>query len=177
MTKTFENLDEAYGFLQNLGASPKLLLHVKLVGEAAEILIKKLSELKISFEPDFVRFGVAFHDAGKIIHSEELSNKGNLHEVEGEKLLIANEVDKSLARVCQSHGKWQTMDCSFEEYLIALSDKLWKGKRENLLENIVIDKVAELLNQDRWQVFVELDLCFEQIASEGDSRLLRSQEI
>lgn len=175
MNKDFINLDDAYRFLQNLGASPKLLLHVKLVGEALDILTEKLLELEVPFDADFVRFGVAFHDAGKIIHAEELSRKGNLHEAEGEKLLLQNGVPEKLARVCQSHGKWQTMDCSFEEYLIALSDKLWKGKRENLLENIVIDKVAILLNQDRWQVFVELDSCFENIAYEGDSRLLRSQ--
>ncbi|MBX7170063.1 MAG: hypothetical protein K1X72_03825 [Pyrinomonadaceae bacterium] len=176
MTKTFENLEDAYRFLQKLGASPKLLLHLKLVGEAAEILIQTLAELKVPFDADFVRFGVALHDAGKVIYEKELSNKGNLHEVAGEKLLIVNGVDKNFARVCQSHGKWETMDCSFEEYLIALSDKLWKGKRENQLENIVIDKVAKLLNQDRWQVFVEMDSCFEQIASDGDSRLMRSQK-
>lgn len=175
MTKTFDSLDESYLFLQELGASPKLLLHVKLVGEAAEILIKRLLDLKVSFDADFVKLGVAFHDAGKIIHQTELSSKGNLHEIDGEKLLLENGIDIKLARCCQSHGKWQTMDCSLEEYLIALSDKLWKGKREELLENIIIDKVAEIINQDRWQIFIKLDSCFEQIASEGDSRLLRSQ--
>jgi hypothetical protein len=161
--------------LENLGALPKLLLHVKLVGEAAEILITKISALGISFDCDFVRLGVAFHDAGKIIHPNELADKGNFHEAEGEKLLLDNGVDGKLARCCQSHGKWHSIDCSFEEYLIALSDKLWKGKRENQLENIVIDKVTEILNQDRWNIFVELDSCFEKIASDGDSRLLRSQ--
>jgi hypothetical protein len=175
MAKNFDSLDDAYQFLQELGASPKLLLHVKLVGEAAEILIKKLSELQIPFDSNFVRLGVVFHDAGKIVHANELSNKGDLHEIEGKKLLLENGVDERLARCCQSHGKWETMDCSFEEYLIALSDKLWKGKRENSLENIVIDQVSEMLNQERWQVFLELEGCFEQIASEGDTRLLRSQ--
>lgn len=175
MAKNFDSLDDAHQFLQELGASPKLLLHVKLVGEAAELLIDNLSDLKVSFDTNFVRFGVAFHDIGKIIFIDELSNKGNKHETEGEKLLLKNGIDAKLARVCQSHGKWQTMDCSFEEYLVALADKLWKGKREDLLENIVIDKVAEILNHNRWEIFVELDSCFEQIASEGDSRLLRSQ--
>lgn len=174
MLKEFNTLDDTYNLLRDLGASNKLLVHVKLVGEAAELLILKLSELKVSFDADFVRLGVAFHDVGKIIHPNELSIQGNFHEADGEKLLLKNGVDKKLARVCQSHGKWETMDCSFEEYLIALSDKLWKGKRENLLENIVIDKVAELLNQEHWEIFVELDSCFENITSEGHSRLLRS---
>lgn len=175
MIRDFETLDDAYDFLRKLGASPKLILHVKLVGEAADILIEKLSDLKVPFNADFVRFGVAFHDTGKIIHISELSEKGSIHEAEGERLLLENGISKKLARCCQSHGKWETMECSFEEYLIALSDKLWKGKRENLLENIIIDYVANLSNQDRWEVFVELDSSFEKIASEGDERLLRSQ--
>ncbi len=116
-----------------------------------------------------------FHDAGKIIHTSELSEKGSNHEPDGEKLLLENGVNEKLARVCESHGKWETFDCSFEEYLIALSDKLWKGKRESKLENLVIDFVAEKLNQDSWDIFVELDSCFEFIASQGDSRLMRSQ--
>jgi len=175
MPVNFNSLGEAYNFLEKLGASPKLLLHVKLVGEAAEILIDELSQLKVFFDADFVRYGVAIHDAGKIIHHNELSEKGSLHETEGEQLLIENGVDAKLARCCQSHGKWETFDCSFEEYLIALSDKLWKGKRESKLENIVIDKTAKLLNRDRWEIFVELDSCFEKIAANGDTRLLRSQ--
>src|SRR5690242_6461830 len=137
MTTGFENLDDAYDFLTKLGASSKLILHVRLVGEAAEILINKLSSLEIPFDADFVRFGVALHDSGKIIHANELSEKGNFHEADGEKLLLENGIDKKLARCCRSHGKWETMECSFEEYLIAISDKLWKGKRETLLENIV----------------------------------------
>ncbi len=175
MLKSFGSLDEAYRFLEKLGAAPKLLLHIKLVGEAAEILISKLVELDVSFDEDFVRLGVVFHDAGKIIHTSELSEKGSNHEPDGEKLLLENGVNEKLARVCESHGKWETFDCSFEEYLIALSDKLWKGKRESKLENLVIDFVAEKLNQDSWDVFVELDSCFEFIASQGDSRLMRSQ--
>ncbi len=175
MAENFESLNDAYNFLEKLGASAKLLLHVKLVEEASEVIIQQLNKLKVPFDAEFVRFGVAFHDAGKIIHPNELSEKGNSHEAAGEKLLLENGVSEKIARCCQSHGKWETMECSFEEYLIALSDKLWKGKREHRLENIVIDKVSELLNQDRWELFVKLDSCFEKTASEGDSRLLGSK--
>ena len=171
----FNDLDDAYNFLEKLGASPKLLMHVKLVGEAGEVLIEKLYELKIPFDAEFVRFGIALHDAGKIIHPSELSEQGNFHEAAGEKLLIENGISKKIARCCQSHGKWQTLECSFEEYLIALADKLWKGKRENSLEKIVVNKTANLSNQDRWETFVALDTCFEKIASEGDKRLLKSK--
>ena len=175
MGLNFDGLDEAYDFLRKLGASSRLLKHVKLVGEAAEILITRLSVLNVPFDAGFVRLGVAFHDAGKIIHENELSKKGDFHEAAGEKLLIENGVEARLARVCRSHGEWETIDCSFEEYLIALADKLWKGKRENRLENIVIDRGAAILTRDRWEIFVELDSCFEEIAAAGDSRLRESQ--
>jgi HD domain len=175
INRQFANSDDAYRFLAELGASTQLLLHVRLVGEAADIIIEKLLDLNVMFNADFVRLGVIFHDVGKILHPQELSEKGNLHEIAGEKLLSENGVDKKLARCCQSHGKWKTFACSFEEYLIALADKLWKGKRENDLENLVIDKVTDILNQARWDVFMELDLCFEQIAAAGDSRLMRSR--
>ena len=175
MSVNFQSLDDAYDFLKKLGASSKLLLHVELVGEAAEILMEKLSYLNVPIDSDLVRYGIIFHDAGKIIHSNEISEKGNFHEAEGEKLLLKNGIDKKLARICQSHGKWETLECSFEEYLVALSDKLWKGKRENFLEEIVIDKIVGLTNQDRWKIFLEMDSCFEKIALDGDSRLLKSK--
>jgi HD domain len=170
-----ETLPAAYLFLEELGASPQLILHVKLVGEAAELLITKLTQLAIQFDARFVRLGVAFHDAGKILHPAELSSKGNYHEVAGESLLIANGLDPTLARCCRSHGRWQTLECSLEELIVALADTLWKGKRNTRLEELVIAKLAVIADRDYWDLFVELDSCFETIAIDGDSRLYRSQ--
>ena len=67
------------------------------------------------------------------------------------------------------------MDVSFEELLVALSDKLWKGKRVSNLELRVIDQIAALLEKNRWDVFEFLDSSFETIASYGDERLSRSR--
>lgn len=75
--KTFKTVDEAYQFLQDLGASSKLIVHVKLVGEAIDIIISKLNELQVQFDESFLRLGVVFHDAGKILHPQELVAKGN----------------------------------------------------------------------------------------------------
>lgn len=173
--KTFQTVHEAYQFLQELGASSKLLLHVKLVGEAAELLISKLHELQMQFDENFFRLGVAFHDAGKILHPKELIAKGNNHEADGETLLIAHGVDPKLARCCHSHGQWQTMECSFEEICVALADTLWKGKRNPQLEELFIQMLVARCNKDYWELFVEMDSCFEAIALDGDSRLLRSE--
>lgn len=173
--RNLETVNDAYQLLRELGATQKLLLHVMLVAEAAELLIDKLDLLKIKFDRHFVRLGVALHDSGKIIHPRELIAKGNNHENDGEQLLIANGVDRTLARCCRSHAQWQTMECSLEELLIALSDKLGQGKRSDRLENLVITRLAAECNKEYWDLFLELDSCFEKIASDGHSRLLRSK--
>jgi hypothetical protein len=173
--RIFQRVEDAYQFLQHLGASSKLIFHVMLVGEAADFLITKLQQLRVAFDKSFVHLGVAFHDTGKILHPDELVAKGNNHEADGEKLLISNGIHPNLARCCRSHGQWQTMECSLEELLVALADNLWKGKRNNQLEDIVIKKLATKCRKDYWELFLEMDSCFEIITAEGDLRLLRSQ--
>jgi len=161
--------------LKSLGASKKLIRHLELVGETAEDLIKILHELNVPFDHDFVRLGVAIHDAGKILHPSELTGKGSAHEPAGERLLLDNGVQSDIARCCLSHARFKEMDVSFEELLVALSDKLWKGKRVEELELRVIDHIGVLLKKDRWSVFEILDSGFETIASQGDERLSRSR--
>ncbi len=175
--RTFETLPAAQLFLQELGALPQLILHVKLVGEAAELLIARLDRLSIHVDKHFVRLGVAIHDAGKIIHTTELTATGNRHEADGENLLIENGVDSTLARCCRSHSQWQTMKCSIEELLVALADTLWKGKRNPQLEEFAIATLAIQSDRDYWELFIQMDACFEQIAADGHLRLLRSRSL
>jgi HD superfamily phosphodiesterase len=70
--KTFQSVLEAYELLKQLNAPSRLICHVKLVGEAAEQLIIQFQHLDLSFDPEWVRLGVAFHDVGKILHPLEL---------------------------------------------------------------------------------------------------------
>jgi hypothetical protein len=58
---------------------------------------------------------------------------------------------------------------------VALADKLWKGKREPALEKKVLELAATKLGRDFWDIFVELDTCFESIAAGGTERLARSE--
>lgn len=171
----FNNTSEVYTFLKELGAPDNLIRHLTLVGEAAELLIEKLEQMHIPFDAQFVRLGVAVHDAGKIQYPEELHVKGKQHEPAGEKLLLQKGVAPELARCCVSHGQWQTLDCSFEELLIALADKLWKGKRDEELEKRVVEQTAQFLNREPWDLFLEMDSHFEFIAAGGVERLWRSK--
>ena len=166
---------DAYALLTRLGAPPRLLTHLRLVGEAAAAVIEKLQEVGVPFDADFVRLGVALHDAGKILHPGELDGPGSEHEPDGEKLLIAHGVDPRIARCCLSHARWADMDVSLEELLVALADKLWKGVRHEELERRVIEAAARGVGKDFWDVFVEIDTCFEEIAAGGPERLERSR--
>jgi HD domain-containing protein len=165
----------ALELLRSLRAPPRLLRHVALVSEAAELLLEGFEQLKVPIEGEFVRAGVILHDAGKILHPAELDASGSRHEPDGEALLLKHGVSPALARICRSHAQWDQMAVSLEELVVALADKLWKGVRRADLEERVIDRVAAALATDRWNVFVQLDTLFESVAADGSARLERSR--
>lgn len=165
---------EAFELLNKLNAPTHLKTHVTLVGEAADELILYLEVFKLELDIDFIDTGIVIHDIGKTIHVNEMVDKGSKHEPDGEKLLLKYGASDKLARVCMSHARWHEMACSLEELLIALSDKLWKGKRVRELEERVIDSIAKQKKIDKWEIFTELDTIFEKIAAGGYDRLKRS---
>ena len=167
--------DDAYRFLRELGASDRLILHSQLVCEVAEKIAEQISNLGITINKPLVLLGAALHDAGKILHPEELDDAGSRHEEAGESLLVKYGIAPDIARCCRTHSQWQAMNCSLEEYLIAISDTIWKSKRDNNLEIRIVDIITERTGRNRWEVLIELDTLFESIASGGQKRLLRSQ--
>ena len=171
MTPTVE---AARAMLFELRAPARLVRHVELVGEAGEELLAALGKHGVELDTDTVRVGIVIHDVGKVAHPSELTERGALHEAEGEALLLERGWPPGLARICRTHAAWSDPSCTLEELLVALADKLWKGKREPELEARVVDIVASGLGVDRWEVFTSLDTCFEQIAASGEDRLARS---
>lgn len=169
------NRFDAHQLLQKLGAPQHLLLHLHLVGEAADVLIAAYTKLELKFDARLIELGVAVHDAGKILHPQELSQQGSLHEAAGAAMLLAHGVQADVAKCCITHAAWHGADVSLEERTVALADKLWKGKREESLELCVVDAVAARLGTGRWKIFEYLDEVFEEIAAGGTERLLRSQ--
>ena len=167
------NREQAYQLLRELGACSRLITHLKLVGEAGDIICQTYQQMGIEFNEGLVKIGISIHDAGKILYPEELSNFASNHEPAGEKLLLEHGVQPEIARCCITHAKWQ--DTSFEEQTIALADKLWKGKREEVLELTIIDQIAKKLGLERWDVFTQLDTVFESIAEGGWERIQRSR--
>ena len=114
------SIEDAFTLLKELNAPVQLIMHAKLVCEAAEEIIGKLKTYNISLDYDFIRVAVVLHDTGKIVHISELSDPGNCHEEEGEKILIESGITAKLARCCLSHARYKKMDCSIEELIVAL---------------------------------------------------------
>jgi hypothetical protein len=169
-----KNRSDAYELLKELGAPNRLVHHAQLVLDAADLLLLEFQALGVTCDVRLIELGAVLHDAGKIHHPQELSEPGSLHEQTGQTLLLAHGVQPEIARCYASHGAWNLPGVSFEEHVVALADKLWKGKRDSALELIVIDEVAVRLETSRWDVFERLDSSFEQIAAQGAERIQRS---
>ncbi|AKU98589.1 hypothetical protein AKJ09_05253 [Labilithrix luteola] len=166
--------EAAREILVALGAPRRLMTHGRLVLEAADELLRAMRTLGVDVDERLVRAGAMLHDAGKILHPNELTNPGKNHEEAGEAMLLAQDVDPVVARCCVTHAQWASFDCSLEELLVALADALWKGIRRDPIERRVVDEVARRLRGDAWESFVVLDECFERIAEAGPERLERS---
>ena len=166
---------EALHLLSELGASTRLVHHVQLVGEAADLVLMRLQALGVACDVRLIEVGAALHDAGKVQHPQELSEPGTLHEQAGQAFLLSHGVEPEIARFCTSLAGWSLPEVTLEERVVALADKLWKGKRDADLELNVIDEVAKRLSVGRWDVFEPLDSTFESVAAYGAERLERSR--
>ena len=122
-----------------------------------------------------VLLGAALHDVGKINHPTEMNVPGNAHERAGEALLLERGLEPSLARFCWSHAAWTQADMELEDLLVAAADKLWRGKREDGLEQRLVAALAVVSGRPAWDVFSAADEVFAAVASDGDERLARSQ--
>ncbi len=79
---------EAENLLASIGAPRRLMRHVELVGEAAELLLSCLGGEGVELDAELIRVGVVLHDAGKTLYPQELDGGGSEHEPAGESLLL-----------------------------------------------------------------------------------------
>ena len=117
---------------QKVNAPPRLVAHLTLVHDVAVSLIEEIKQFlpQLSLDEQSIFFGAATHDIGKSLHRAELSETGNAHEAEGEKLLINLGVEKHLARFARTHAAWKSgEDLTLEDLFVSLADNCWKGKR------------------------------------------------
>jgi hypothetical protein len=99
--------------------------HHELVLEAATILCDRLRrDLSLAFDREQVLVGAALHDAGKILHPEEMSAPGSQHELAGKELLTNNGVDanaRTIGAPCEPGAARQRL-CSRRRPAAAICD-------------------------------------------------------
>jgi hypothetical protein len=164
--------DTVEHLLQRLNAPPRLVAHLTLTHDMAGRLLAGLLERwpVLQIDHEAVLFGAAMHDIGKLHHPTELSAPGKLHEDAGEKLLISLGIPPEAARFCRTHGRWNETS-PMEDLLVALADKIWKGKRDERLEDAVTGRISTDAQEERWSVYMGLDEILTEIANGADARL------
>lgn len=159
--------------LDTLHAPPRLAAHLRAVHDVAWQLADWVERHhpEVTFDRPAVLFGAATHDVGKVLHVEELSGPGNDHERAGYEILLAHGVDQRLARFARDHASWTAAPLDFENLLVSLADKVWKGKRAPDLEQLVVNHLAGSGAVAPWQVFMALDDELDRIAEDAPRRL------
>lgn len=155
-----------------LEASPRLLAHHSLVHQAAVKLLSELTRIVpgLKIDGEALLFGAATHDIGKAVVTRELSEPGREHEILGFVLLMENSVPASLARFAKDHGLGSELD-HIEGLLVCLADKVWKGKRDQALEEAFIKAVCDSEHLDFWDIYPRIMSMLDAVAAEADIRL------
>jgi len=162
----------AQDLCQQLNAPPLLVVHLQLVHEAAGKIVLGLRKAfpGLVFDEPAILFGAATHDLGKTLYPEELGASGDKHQEDSPALLISMGVDSRLARFALTHSQWdETM--AVEDFVVALADKVWKGRGLPDLEAVLAKRIAGQTGLPEWQVFSQLDDILGEIAEGADQRL------
>ena len=162
--------------LERAGAPPRLIEHGRLVGECAGQLVTLARGLGAQVDVEEVVVGASVHDIGKARFVEELSGPGSRHESAGEVMLREMGVSDAISRKARTHAAWDGDDVGLEDLLVALSDKLWKGKRVQELEERVLDAIADSADKDRWELFEVFQNRLDAIADAGSERVLSTRD-
>jgi putative nucleotidyltransferase with HDIG domain len=154
-------------------APPRLKAHLTLVHDAAQSLTEEiLAEWPdVRANKEAVLFGAATHDIGKVVHPDELQGPGHAHEEAGVQLLLQCGVTENLARFARTHGQWKDQEVDIEDLLVALADKVWKGKRDDTLEQRIADHIAARSGEEVWKVWLRMDELLCKLAASADERL------
>lgn len=162
---------------------PDLFRHLEMVYEASSILSKAF-DLKYPglIDPETVMIGASVHDLGKAIFTEELFAPGRDHVDEGPSILVKAGLEEQYCRFAKTHQDWK--GTALEDLLVALSDVIWKGKRNDELEDAICANVMVLKGlKDKWSVWSWLDHLIIKIAKHADDRIVyqrygkRSEEL
>ncbi len=159
--------------LDDLHCPALLVRHLILVYNVGLLLTKKiqLEFPNVTLLEEEIVFGTATHDIGKISFKKELSEKGKQHEQAGFETLIAYGINEKMARFTKTHGNWEQENIKIEDLIVALADKIWKGKRIDSLEEKLIKEISTGINSEYWTVYSKMDSIISEICLGADARL------
>jgi hypothetical protein len=165
----------ALEILAKYAAPPRLVAHLTVVHDVAIALIG-LSDIhwpQLLYDRDRVLLGAAIHDIGKVVHTDELTGPGNQHEELGPQLLLESGLPETCARLARTHARWkQEAAVQLEDLLVAFADTIWKGKRDEELEQAIIQQIAQQSHEDEWQVYMKFDDLACELARGAHERIL-----
>ncbi|MCX5262829.1 HD domain-containing protein [Streptomyces sp. NBC_00199] len=164
---------EAVRLLEEVGAPPRLVAHLRAVHDVAAQLVERLARScpRLPVDREAVLFGAATHDIGKALHPGELSGPGARHEEAGRELLLAHGVTAERARFAATHASWAAPGITVDDLLVSLADKVWKNKRAADLEDLVVAELARAAGRPAWQEFLDLDDFLTSVGEGADLRL------
>ena len=169
---------EVAELLETVGASPRLRAHLALVHDVAVRLTERLSALwpTLEYDAEAVRMGAATHDIGKVVFPDELTGSGTHHEAVGAGVLADCGFPERFARFTRTHANWeQEPAIGLEDLLVALADTLWKGKRDDTLEDRCCRLIAGKCHLDPWRVSIRFYEVTEEVADGAAERVVWQQ--
>jgi hypothetical protein len=86
-------------------------------------------------------------------------------------LLLDHGAPERRARFARTHARWEGEDATTEDQLVALADKIWKGRRQEDLEQLLIQRIVAAVGDEPWNVFIRLDDLLNRIAAQAEGRL------
>lgn len=165
----------ALEILTKYAAPPRLVAHLVVVHDVAVTLIAHLQACwpVLVYDRERVLLGAATHDIGKVVYTNELAGPGVQHEEVGPQLLLACGLSEAEARFARTHARWeQESTFQLEDMLVAFADTIWKGKRDEGLEQVVARLIAQQSREEIWQVYIKLDDIACELAKDADERIL-----
>jgi hypothetical protein len=86
-------------------------------------------------------------------------------------LLLDHGVPEQRARFARTHAQWDDEGATTEDQLVALADKIWKGQRQEALEQLLVQRIVTATGCEPWNAFMSLDDLLNRIAAESEGRL------
>ena len=165
--------DLVLDLLRSTKAPARLVAHLTLVHDVATKLIWSIKREypDLQLDEQAVLFGAATHDIGKASLPAELVGPGSKHEECGAEILKGFGISDSLARFTRTHALWKSTGATIEDLLVSLADKIWKGKRQEDLEQILVHRISLALSKPEWEVFASMDTILTDLARDSDQRL------